>query len=112
VRERSYPIDVIAVPPKVYPHAAAIGPTQVRKRLRERGEVKLIHRIVFGARHEHADAPHPLGLRPRHYRPYRRAPERRNKLSPPHLSCLRPLHRQPIPARDEGERAHRILSRL
>jgi hypothetical protein len=29
VRERSYPIDVIAAPPKVHPHVATIGPTQV-----------------------------------------------------------------------------------
>jgi len=36
---RSYPIDVTAGPPKVHPHVAAIGPTQVLKRLRERGKV-------------------------------------------------------------------------
>jgi hypothetical protein len=35
--ERSYPIDVHAEPPKVHPHVAAVGPTQVRKCLRERG---------------------------------------------------------------------------
>jgi hypothetical protein len=35
-RERSCPIGVIAVPPKVHPHVAAIGPTQVRKRSSER----------------------------------------------------------------------------
>jgi hypothetical protein len=34
--ERSYPIDVTAAPSKVHPQVAAIGPTQVRKRLRER----------------------------------------------------------------------------
>jgi hypothetical protein len=30
--------------------------------LRERREGTLIHGIVFVAREEHADAPHPLGL--------------------------------------------------
>jgi hypothetical protein len=29
-RERSYPIGVIAGPPKVDPHVAANGPTQIR----------------------------------------------------------------------------------
>jgi hypothetical protein len=33
LRKRSSPIVVIAVPPKVHPHVAATGPTQVRKRL-------------------------------------------------------------------------------
>src|SRR6516162_8196516 len=41
LRERSYPIGVTAGPPKVHPHVAAITPTQVRKRLRERREAKL-----------------------------------------------------------------------
>jgi hypothetical protein len=43
LRERWYPIGVIASPPKVYPHVTAIGPTQVRKRLSERGNVSLPH---------------------------------------------------------------------
>jgi hypothetical protein len=69
-RERWYPIYVTAEPPKVHPHIAAIGPTQVRKGLNERRNVRLLHRIVFVAPHEHADAPHPRGLlRPRRERP-------------------------------------------
>jgi hypothetical protein len=36
LRERIYPIDVAAAPPKVYPYIAPIGPTQARKRLSER----------------------------------------------------------------------------
>src|SRR6516162_5852243 len=36
LRKRSYPIGIIAVPPNVHPHVAAIGPTQARKRLNER----------------------------------------------------------------------------
>ena len=85
LRERSYPIGVIAVPPKVHPHVAANDPTQVRKSLRERREARLPQRIVFVARHEHADAPHPVALlRPGHHRPHRRAPEPRDKFAPSH----------------------------
>jgi hypothetical protein len=68
--ERSYPIDVIAVPPKVNPHVAAIGPTQAGKRLSERRVATLLLGIVFVERHEHADAPYPLTLlRARRQRP-------------------------------------------
>ena len=70
LRERPYPNDVIAVPPKVQPHVAAIGPTQFHKRLSERGEERLHHGIVFVGPREHADAPHTLSLlRARHERP-------------------------------------------
>jgi hypothetical protein len=81
LRERSYPIVVISGPTKIEPHVAAIGPTQVRKRWRE-------HRIatpqiVFVARHEHADAPHPPALlRARRDWPRRRAAEERDELAP------------------------------
>jgi hypothetical protein len=47
LREHSYPIDVIAEPTNVHPHVAAIDPTQVRKRLRERSEATLLLGIVF-----------------------------------------------------------------
>jgi hypothetical protein len=46
-RERSYPIDVKAGPTNVYSHVPAIGPTQARKRLRERGIPKLHLRSIF-----------------------------------------------------------------
>jgi hypothetical protein len=49
VRERSHPIGVNARPTKVDPHVAAIGPPQVRKRLRERKDVSLQHGIVVVA---------------------------------------------------------------
>jgi hypothetical protein len=62
LRKRSHPIDVIPAPAKVPPHVAAIGPTQARKRWRERGDAKLPHGIVFAARHKHADAPHAVAL--------------------------------------------------
>jgi hypothetical protein len=47
LRERSYPIDVTAGRPEVHPHVAAIGPTQARKRLCERGNETLAQGIVF-----------------------------------------------------------------
>jgi hypothetical protein len=76
VRERSYPIGIIAVPPKLHPHIAAIGPTQGRKRLREPREARLPHGIVFVAEHEHADAPNAVALlRVRRERPCSRAAE-------------------------------------
>ena len=72
LHERSCPIDVIAGPPKVDPHVAAFGPTQARKRLRERRDLSLCHGIVFVARLEHADAPYAVALlRPQRERPRR-----------------------------------------
>src|SRR5262249_29489032 len=83
-RERSYPIDVNAGPTKVDPHIAAIGPTQLRKGLRERRDAKLRRRIVF-VEPEHADAPHSLGLlRPRRERPRSRTAEQHDELAPVH----------------------------
>src|SRR5262249_13335389 len=80
--ERSYPIGLITVPPKVHPHVTAIGPTQARKRLREGREPSLPHGIIFVERHERADAPHPLGLLPaRRERPCRRAAEERDEFA-------------------------------
>jgi hypothetical protein len=91
--ERSYPIDVSAAPTKVHPHVAANGPTQARKRSRERREGRL-RGIAFVARYEHADAPHGLALlRAQCERPRRRAAEPGDDFAPskanPHLplSC-------------------------
>jgi hypothetical protein len=84
---------VTAGPTKVHPHVAAIGPTQARKRLRKRREATLNLRIVFVARHEHADAPHTVALlRARHKRPRRRASERDYEFS----SCNRDSHWTPL----------------
>jgi hypothetical protein len=62
LRERPCPIDVSASRPNIDPRVAAIGPTQARKGLRERRIATLLLRIVFVARHEHADAPHAVAL--------------------------------------------------
>jgi hypothetical protein len=52
----------------------------IRKALRERGELRLGARIVFVVWHQHADAPHALGLLGAHHcRPHRRAPEPRDE---------------------------------
>ena len=80
MRERSYPIDVTAAPPNVYPHVAAIGPTQVRKCLRERRVAKLPLRIDFVVRQEHANSPRTVALlRSRPHRPRHHAPEPRDE---------------------------------
>ena len=49
LRERLYPTGVIAAPNNVHPNVAAIGPTQARKRLRERRNPSLRYGIVFVA---------------------------------------------------------------
>jgi hypothetical protein len=85
LRERSYSI-VIAGPPEVHPHVAAIGPTQVSKRLRERRDHSLRHGIAFVPSHEHADPSHAVALLcPCPEWPSRHAAEPRYELPPSHL---------------------------
>jgi hypothetical protein len=96
LRERSCPIDINAVPPKVHPHVAAIGPTQARKRFNEPRDVR-IRRFV--ARREHADGPHAVALlRARRQRPSSRAAESGDELAPSkanaHLALLRPTRKK------------------
>jgi hypothetical protein len=82
LRERSYPIDITTAPTKVNSHVAAIGPTQVRKRLSEPRHPS-IKGIVFVESHEHADPTHPAALlRARRDWPCRRAAEERDELAP------------------------------
>jgi hypothetical protein len=103
MRERSCPIDVNAAIPKLHPHVAAIDPTQVRKRSRERGAARLQLRIVFVPRHEHADAPHPLTLLcVRRPWPRCRAAKPRDELPPTHLRLQR-FEGKPIAIRDAME---------
>jgi hypothetical protein len=80
-----YPIGITLGRPKVHLHVAAIGPTQARKRLRERSDPSLLHGIVFVDRHEHADAAHALDLlRARRERPCRRTAEKGDELASVH----------------------------
>jgi hypothetical protein len=62
LRERSHTIGVSAAPPQVHPHVAGVGPTQARKRLRERSDASLREGIVFVEQHEDADPPHAVAL--------------------------------------------------
>jgi hypothetical protein len=81
LRERAHPIAVTTRPTKVNPNVAAVGPTKVRKRLSEPRDARLSLRIVFVERHEHADAPHAVGLlRPRHQWPRHRTSEPADEL--------------------------------
>jgi hypothetical protein len=70
------PVDAVTDPTNVHAQVAAIGPTQLRKPLREPGEPTLCssQSIVFIAHHQHAQASHAVGLlRARRERPRCRA---------------------------------------
>jgi hypothetical protein len=94
---------------------AAIGPTQARKRLRERREATLLVGIVFVApAAEHADAPHAVALLPaRRERPNRRAAEPSDEFAPSKANAHLPLPSPmgalkgavPEPAPEQGMRA-------
>jgi hypothetical protein len=80
-----HPVNVTGSPTNVYPHVAAIGPTQLRKSLHEPREVGFSLAIVFIVRHQNADLSRAVGLLGQpHHRPRRRAPESRNELPPSH----------------------------
>jgi hypothetical protein len=88
-RGHPHPVYVAGGPTNVHAQVAAIGPTQLRKSLREPGEVGLCLRIVFIERHQNADPPHAAGLlRPRRERPCRYAAKPGDELPPSHLSSL------------------------
>src|SRR5262249_35024769 len=70
-------------------HVTTDGPTQLLQLLRQRGDAGRCFQIVGGQGHEHADAPHPLGL----LRACRERP-----------SCCR------APERDEPAPVHSITS--
>ena len=80
-------VGIAGGPASVDPHVAAVGPAQLLQPLQECREAGLRFRIVRGRAHEHADAPHPLGLlRARRERPRgRRAAEKRDELAPLHV---------------------------
>src|SRR5262249_26024887 len=85
-----------------------IGPTQVLEPLSKRRGDALIHRIVFVAPNEHADASHAVGLlRPRHHRPRRGAPDPSDEVPPSHLSSPRLIGVEPIAGPVAMELGHR-----
>jgi hypothetical protein len=64
---------------------ATVGPTTFRKALRELGKLGLSFGIVFFNAHQHANAPHALGLlRARRERPRDRAAKQHDELAPFH----------------------------
>ena len=77
----------VCAPANLDAAVAAVGPAELLQRLYERRFAGLSFRIVRGRVHEHADAPHALSLlRPRRERPRdRRAAEKRNELTSPHI---------------------------
>jgi len=71
-------------PAHVDADVASNDPPGLRQRLLERPEPSLKVCIICGDREKHADAPYALSLlRPRRYRPSRRAAEQRDELTPP-----------------------------
>ena len=76
-------------PADIDPHVAAVGPAQLLQALQERRDAGCVPDRPRPC-HEHADAPHPLGLlRARRERPRcRRATENTEKFPPPHVRPL------------------------
>jgi hypothetical protein len=60
------------------------NPAQILEALQQRGDIGLSLRITLGVSHEHADAPHPLGLPwpRRERRCSRRAAEQYDEVAP------------------------------
>src|SRR5262249_56432816 len=83
----AHSVGIGGAPAGVDPDVAAVEPAQLREPLHERRYAGLKLRIVSGAEHQHADAPHPLALlSARRERPCCRAAEQHDELAPPHHS--------------------------
>ena len=88
-------IDIVLAPACIDPHIA-VAPAQLLQDLPERRYAGLTLWIVRGRVHQHADAPHPLGLlRARRERPRRRrAAECDQQFSSSDGDCHTPLPRE------------------
>src|SRR5262249_22836998 len=77
-------VGITASPTIVDPDIASSDPAQVWEALQQRCDIALSWRIPLGVSHEHADAPHPLGLlRPPRERPCsRRTAEQCDEVAP------------------------------
>src|SRR5499427_3172843 len=98
LRKSLHRLDVAGCRPAgIDPDIAALCPAELLKSLAQRRDTGLPYRIVRGEWHEHADAPHPLGLlRARHKRPRCRAAKERDELAPSQL-----IERHPtLPSRE------------
>jgi hypothetical protein len=76
-------IDIVRAPAGVDPHIA-VAPAQLLQDLPERRYAGLTLWIVRGHVHQHADPPHPLGLRSRRERPSGCTANEHDELAPPH----------------------------
>ena len=94
---------IVRGPAVVDPHVTAVGPAQLLQCVLECRAAGLCFRMVRGQVHEHADAAHALGLRPRSKRPSgRHAAEQRDEVAPSHVEHGLPLarwHPQPVALR-------------
>src|SRR5262249_45951998 len=80
------PVGIARAPAGLDLHVAADGPARLLQALQKRPVARLSERIVGGKVNEHADAPHPLLLRPRREWPSRRrAADERDELTAFHL---------------------------
>src|SRR5262249_3660315 len=81
-------LGIAASPTIVDLDIASFNPAQALEASQQRCDIRLSLRIPLGVPHEHADAPHPLGLmRPRRERPCRhRAAEQCDEVAPFHPS--------------------------
>ena len=72
-------------PASVEPYVVALHPPELLQSLSKCRDPGLCFRVVLSIEHQHADAPHPLGLlRARRDRPRRSAAEQRDELAPSH----------------------------
>jgi hypothetical protein len=55
-------VGIAVTPANIDPHVVAIDPAQFLQALQERREARLCFLIIRSQAHEHADAPHALGL--------------------------------------------------
>jgi hypothetical protein len=77
--------DIAHAPAVIDPNISPDGPAQLLQPLHEGREAGLCLRLASTGMHEHADAPHPVGLlRARRQRPSHRATEQSDELPAPH----------------------------
>src|SRR5262249_55517857 len=87
-------------PTNVHLDIATIGPAQLRKPMRERGQLSLRLGIGFSERHKNADPPHAVGLlRGRQRGPRRCAAEPRDEFPPSHMILCPWFPTEPTKAR-------------
>jgi hypothetical protein len=61
---------------------ASLDPSQLPQAVFERGHARLCFWVAGDKTHQHAEAPHPFGLRERRKRPSDRAAEKRDEFAP------------------------------